>query len=96
LHFLESILTYIYKVTNVPTIKVVEAIKNVIEKGETIAMTTAERLRQEGRQELIWSMKKNNISDEDIARFTSIDIDLVKKIINKENVEIPLHLLDEK
>ena len=40
-------------------------------------------------------MKKNNLSDEEIARLTNIDIDIVKKFINKEHIEIPLHLLDQ-
>ena len=40
-------------------------------------------------------MKKNNLSDKDIARLINIDVDIVKKIINKEQVEIPLHLLDQ-
>ncbi|MDA3787595.1 MAG: Rpn family recombination-promoting nuclease/putative transposase [Desulfobacula sp.] len=63
--------------------------------------------RQEGRQEgirqgsyntyfnLIQNMKKNKVSDKDIAKFIDIDIDIVKKIINKEQVDIPLHLLDQ-
>jgi len=62
---------------------------------------------QEGRQEgirqgsyntylnLIQNMKKNNVSDKDIAKFINVDIDIVKKIINKEQVDIPLHLLDQ-
>ena len=59
--------------------------------------------RQEGRQEgkvegysdLIQNMKKNDLSDQEIARLTNLDIDTVKKIINNEQVEIPLHLLDQ-
>jgi len=74
-------------------------------------MTTAEKLRQEGlqkglqkgRQEgsyntyfnLIHNMKKNNLSEKEIARLINIDIDIVKKIINKEQCKIPLHLLDQ-
>ena len=39
------------------------------------------------------NMKKNNLSEKEIARL--INIDIVKKIINKEQCEIPLHLLDQ-
>jgi predicted transposase/invertase (TIGR01784 family) len=105
LQYFESLIRYL--LGNVDGFEIDE-LKSIIsnsvdkEKGEAL-MTIAEKLRQEGRQkgrqegrqELIWNMKKNNISDEDIARFTSIDIDLVKKIINKEKVEIPLHLLGD-
>jgi len=37
-------------------------------------------------------MKKNKVSEKDIAKFINVDIDIVKKIINKEQVDIPLHL----
>ncbi len=70
-------------------------------------ITSAERIgrkegRQEGRQEgtyntclnLIQNMKKNNLSDQEIARLTNLDIEIIKKILNKEHVEIPLHLLN--
>jgi len=58
--------------------------------------------RKEGRQEgtyntclnLIQNMKKNNLSDQEIARLTNLDIEIIKKILNKEHVEIPLHLLE--
>jgi hypothetical protein len=39
-------------------------------------------------------MKKNNLSDQEIARLTNLDIEIIKKILNKEHVEIPLHLLN--
>ena len=40
-------------------------------------------------------MKKKNLSDKDIAILINLDIDIVKKIMNKEQVDIPLHLLDQ-
>jgi hypothetical protein len=38
-------------------------------------------------------MKKNNLNEQEIARLTDLDIEMVRKIINREPVEIPLHLL---
>jgi len=77
--------------------KIVNAIRPVTEKGGGIAMTTAEKLRQEGRQEGLYAalqiMIKNGMTDESIAKVMNLDLDLIKKILNKEQVEIPLHLL---
>jgi hypothetical protein len=39
-------------------------------------------------------MQKKNLSEQEIARLTDLDVDTIKKILNKEQVEIPLHLLD--
>ena len=111
LKFLETVIKYLYQATEIETGRIINAIEPVTRKGGEIAMTTAERLRQEGlqkgRQEgikegsyntyfnLIQNMKKKNLSEKEIAGLINIDIDLVKKIINKEQVEIPLHLLDQ-
>lgn len=59
--------------------------------------------RQEGMQKgsystyfnLIQNMKKKNLSDKDIAILINLDVDIVKKIMNKERVDIPLYLLDK-
>ncbi|MDZ7831124.1 MAG: hypothetical protein U5L07_05195 [Desulfobacterales bacterium] len=71
-------------------------------------MTTAEKLRQEGMQKgrqegshetvitLVRNAKKNGLSEEMIARIANLDITLVRKILNNEPVEIPLHLLSGK
>ena len=72
-------------------------------------MTTAEKLRQKGRQEgrregrkegsyntlysVIQTMGKNGIADENIAKMMNLDIYIVKKVLNREEVEIPLNLL---
>jgi|GEM_PF-3552519 len=64
-------------------------------------MTTAERLRQEGRQEggytmilsLVQNAKKQGFSDEVIARIVNMDVASVRKILNNEIIEIPWHLL---
>ena len=40
------------------------------------------------------NMKNKNFTDWEICELTSLDIDTVKKIINNESVDIPLHLLD--
>ncbi len=39
-------------------------------------------------------MKKNNTSEADIAKLLNLEISIVKKIANKEDVKIPLHLLN--
>lgn len=111
LKFLETIVKYLYQATEIETGRIIKAIEPVTKKGGKIAMTTAEKLRQEGmqrgmqkgRQEgsystyfnLIQNMKKKNLSDKDIAILINLDIDIVKKIMNKEQVDIPLHLLDQ-
>jgi len=69
-------------------------------------VTSAERIgrkegKKEGREEgtyntcvnLIRRMQKNNLNEQEIARLTDLDIEMVRKIINREPVEIPLHLL---
>lgn len=101
LKFLESIIKYIFQVTEIKTLKVVEAIKPVTPKGGDLAMTTAEELRQEGKREgsyntlysVIQTMRKNGIADENIAKMMNLDIYIVKKVLNREEVEIPLNLL---
>ena len=101
LKFLESIIKYIFQVTEIKTLRVVEAIKPVTPKGGDLAMTTAEKLRQEGRQEgsyntlysVIQTMRKNGIADENIAKMMNLDIYIVKKVLNREEIEIPLNLL---
>ena len=109
LKFLESIIKYIFQVTEIKTLRVVEAIKPVTPKGGDLAMTTAEKLRQEGRREgkregkregsydtlysVIQTMRKNGIADENIATMMNLDIYIVKKVLNKEEIEIPLNLL---
>jgi predicted transposase YdaD len=87
---------------------VVSAITPVTEKGGELAMTTAEKLRQEGIQEgrregsyktlfsMVRIMKNNGISEEKIARYTNLDINTVKKILNGEPVEISLNWIDER
>ena len=58
--------------------------------------------RQEGRQEgsyksyfkIIQNMKKNHLSDADIAGLINLDLSIVQKIANNEIVDIPLHLLE--
>jgi predicted transposase YdaD len=60
--------------------------------------------RQEGRREgsyktlfsMIKIMKNNGISEEKIARYTNLDINTVKKILNGEPVEISLNWIDER
>jgi predicted transposase/invertase (TIGR01784 family) len=104
LQYLESLLKYIFSNdVDLSTERIKTIVANTLSKSKgDFVMTLAEKLRQEGRQEgsydtyytLIQNMKKNDLSNEEIARLTNIDIDIVKKLINKEQVEIPLHLLN--
>jgi predicted transposase/invertase (TIGR01784 family) len=83
-----------------------EDIKEFEKEEKMPYVTSAERLgrkegKKEGREEgtyntcvnLIRNMKKNNLNEQEIARLTDLDIEMVRKIINREPVEIPLHLL---
>jgi len=56
-------------------------------KGKKIRYaTSAERIgRKEGKQE--------GLSPEIIARITGLDTEIIKKIMENEKVDIPLHLL---
>ncbi len=95
LKFLESIIKYIFQVTEIKAIRVVEAIKPVTPKGGDLAMTTAEKLRQEGRREgmqkgsydtlysVIQTMRKNGIADENIAKMMNLDIYILEFSKNK-------------
>jgi predicted transposase YdaD len=44
---------------------------------------------------LVRNAKKNGLSEEMIAQIANLDITLVRKILNNEPVEIPLHLLSD-
>lgn len=101
LKFLEAVINYILQATEIETNKFVKMITCISEKGGEVAMTTAERLRQEGRQEgsykmivsLVRNAGKKGLSEEVIAQIVSLDVILVRKILNNEPVDIPLHLL---
>ncbi len=111
LKFLEAVINYILQATEIEPDRLVESVACISEKGGDIAMTTAEKLRQEGllkgrqegRQEgsyktmvsLVRNASKNGLSDEMIAQIANLDITLVRKILNNEPVEIPLHLLSD-
>ena len=72
----------------------------IIEKGRREGRREG---RKEGRLEgiyksyfkIIQSMKKNNMSEEDIAKLINLELSIVHKIANNEKVDIPLHLLEE-
>ncbi len=51
LNFLESVVNYLYKATEIEIDTVVKSIAEITLKGGEFAMSTADRLRQEGRQE---------------------------------------------
>jgi predicted transposase/invertase (TIGR01784 family) len=111
LKFLEAVINYILQATEIEPDKLVQSVACISDKGGDIAMTTAEKLRQEGiqkgrqegRQEgsyktmvsLVRNAKKNGLSEEMIAQIANLDITLVRKILNNEPVEIPLHLLSD-
>jgi predicted transposase/invertase (TIGR01784 family) len=108
LKFLEAVINYILQATEIEPEKLVQSVASISDKGGDIAMTTAEKLRQEGMQEghqegsyktmvsLVRNAKKNGLSEEMIARIANLDITLIRKILNNEPVEIPLHLLSDK
>jgi hypothetical protein len=123
LKFLEAVVNYILQATEIETDKLVKSITCITEKGGEIAMTTAEKLRQEGlqkglqkgRQEglqeglqkglqkgsykmmvsLVRNAGKKGLSEEMIAQIVNLDVVLVRKILNNESVDIPLHLLPD-
>jgi len=43
---------------------------------------------------IVRNAKKQGLSDEVIARLVNLDLVSVKKILNHEKIEIPLHLLN--
>jgi hypothetical protein len=43
---------------------------------------------------LVHNAKKQGLSDQDIAQLVNLDPVSVKRILNNEKVEIPLHLLN--
>jgi predicted transposase/invertase (TIGR01784 family) len=102
LKFLESVVNYLYKATEIEIDTVVKSIADISAKGGEFAMSTAEKIRQEGRQEasnkiifsFVQNAKKQGVSAEMIARIADLDIALVKKILNHEEVEVPMHLLN--
>jgi len=65
-------------------------------------VTSAERIgRKEGKKEgkkenllsIINNSKKEGLSPEIIAKITGLDTEIIKKIMENEKVDIPLHLL---
>ena len=104
-------INYILQATEIATDNLVKSIAGITEKGGEIAMTTAEKLRQEGlqkglqkgRQEgsykmmvtMVHNAGKKGLSEEMIAQIVNLDITLVRKILNNEPVDIPLHLLPD-
>ena len=73
------------------------------EKGEIMGLVSVlkEEGRQDGRKEgsyntlysVIQTMRKNGIADENIAKMMNLDLYIVKKVLNREEIEIPLNLL---
>ncbi|SLM28686.1 transposase [Desulfamplus magnetovallimortis] len=108
LKFLESVINYILQVTEIETDMLVKSITCITEKGGELAMTTAERLREEGLQKgirkgiqkgynmmvsLVRNAEKKGLSEEIIAQIANLDVASVRKILNNETIDIPLHLL---
>jgi hypothetical protein len=101
LNFLKAVINYIFEATEIEDEKLIEAFTHASEKGKEIAMTTADKLRHEGRKEglqkgkfdMIRNARKNGLPDDMIAKIANLDLSLVKKVINNEPIDIPLHLL---
>jgi predicted transposase/invertase (TIGR01784 family) len=118
LNFLKAVINYIFKATEIEAEKLINAFTCVSEKGKEIAMTTAEKLRMEGRKEglqeglqkgvleglpkgkfsmmldTIKNARNNGLSEDMIAKIVNLDLSSVKKVINDEAIDIPLHLLE--
>jgi predicted transposase/invertase (TIGR01784 family) len=82
----------------------VEELKAYEKEKNMLYVTNAERIgrkkgKQEGRQEtviaLVRKAGKKGMSEEMIAQFIDLDVNLVRQILNNEPVEIPLHLLSD-
>jgi predicted transposase/invertase (TIGR01784 family) len=82
----------------------VEELKAYEKEKNMPYITNAERIgrkkgKQEGRQEtviaLVRKAGKKGMSEEMIAQFIDLDVNLVRQILNNEPVEIPLHLLSD-
>ena len=70
-------------------------------------MSTAEKLRQEGKAEGRAEERKENLRSfvhragkqgipiETIAKIVELDENLIEQILNNKNIEISLHLLEE-
>jgi predicted transposase/invertase (TIGR01784 family) len=74
---------------------------NIYEKEKKMPyVTNAERIGEHrGRKgellSIIANAKQEGLSPEQTARITGLDTELVKKIMNNEETDIPLHLLDK-
>jgi predicted transposase YdaD len=78
----------------------VEELKAYEKEKNMPYITNAERIgRKKGRQEtviaLVRKAGKKGMSEEMIAQFVDLDVNLVRQILNNEPVEIPLHLLSD-
>lgn len=108
LQYIESLLKYVFDNTDdLSTERLKRIVDKTLsqEKGD-IVMTLAEKLRQEGRREgrqeerkenlisFVHNSKKQGIPIETIAKIVELDKDLVQKILNNSDIEIPLHLLE--
>lgn len=98
LNFLESVIRYIFRATEIETEKLMEAVEPISSKGGELVMTTAEKLRQEGLQEgahetllfMVNKMKERGLPEEDIAGMLDLDPDSVRKLLSGERIELPL------
>ncbi len=90
LKFLESVLRYIYNATDIASEDVINVTKEISFKGGEIAMTTAMKLRKEGKREgkreekneiVVDLFNKENWPLEKIARFLKVDIKFVRNAL---------------
>ncbi|WP_289020232.1 hypothetical protein [uncultured Desulfobacter sp.] len=93
----------ILQATEIEIDVLVQSVARISKRGGEIAMTTTEKIRQEGRREgsyktmvfLVRNAAKNGLPEETIARIANLDVTLVRKILNNKPVDIPLHLLTD-
>ena len=84
LKYLENVIKYIYKKTEIKTATLSKTLETISEKAGRLAMTTAEKLReqgmQQGMQEGIIENSKENIIEVLELRFSKISPEIVDKI----------------
>ena len=67
------------------------------EEGEKVGRKEGEKVGSYSTlMQLIKNLRKNEFSDEAIAKVTNLDVMTVKKILNYEYVDLPLHLFEDK
>ncbi len=93
--FLETVIKYIYKSSDISEEKMATALKSVSPKGGGLAVSTAQKLiregmqqgiqqgMQKGKRELIYKMYSKGMSIHEIADLTEMDVKDIRKIVSE-------------